>query len=226
MHYKGGSIRTYVNANAVDPDGNGNPSDSLWKDFGIFEPGIYSELITAHKVDAEENPVYLLVFDTSQLSESADDFTVSSDGVPLYQGGLHRYAYLNETLHKDSQIAIDFTIDNWVALDDANLYLYLTEGEHALKVNGQDFTVAFDEETNTFTVTPATPAPSVGPPQSGDLDGDGYPTAGEALQVARAVISGSATWSAEMKAAADMDGDGYLTMADVVRILRKAAGLT
>jgi hypothetical protein len=69
-------------------------------------------------------------------------------------------------------------------------------------------------------------APDPGAPGSGDLNGDGTPTAGEALQVARAVISGSVGWSAEKIAAADMDNDGVLTMADVVRILRKAAGLS
>ncbi|MDR1083061.1 MAG: dockerin type I domain-containing protein, partial [Coriobacteriales bacterium] len=124
-------------------------------------------------------------------------------------------------------IPIDFTIDHWTPLDDTNLNLFATKGTHALKVNDEDFTATFDAETESFIVTPGAPAPpSVGPPQSGDLDGDGHPTAGEALQVARAVISGSASWSPEKIAAADMDGDGYLTMADVVRILRKAAGLS
>ncbi|MDR1083015.1 MAG: dockerin type I domain-containing protein, partial [Coriobacteriales bacterium] len=70
------------------------------------------------------------------------------------------------------------------------------------------------------------PGPAVGLPASGDLDGDGHATASEALQVARAVISGTSGWSDAQIAAADMDGDGYLTMADVVRSLRKAAGLT
>jgi hypothetical protein len=77
-----------------------------------------------------------------------------------------------------------------------------------------------------ISITVGQTGPKVGLPASGDLDGDGHATASEALQVARAVISGTSGWSAEKIAAADMDGDGYLTMADVVRILRKAAGLT
>ncbi|MDR1083100.1 MAG: hypothetical protein LBL27_04445 [Coriobacteriales bacterium] len=58
------------------------------------------------------------------------------------------------------------------------------------------------------------------------MSGAQFAAAGEALQVARAVISGSAGLTDAQIAAADMDGDGYLTMADVVRILRKAAGLS
>jgi hypothetical protein len=70
-----------------------------------------------------------------------------------------------------------------------------------------------------------TPEPEVGEPGSGDLDGSGVTTSG-ALQVARAVISGTTDWSEAKIDAADIDRDGVLTMSDVIRILRLAAGLT
>ncbi|MDR1183699.1 MAG: leucine-rich repeat protein [Coriobacteriales bacterium] len=77
-----------------------------------------------------------------------------------------------------------------------------------------------------FVAVPSGPAePEVGDPGSGDLDGDGKVTASEALQVARAVVSGDGALTKAQVAAADMDGDGALTMSDVVRILRAAAGL-
>jgi hypothetical protein len=77
-----------------------------------------------------------------------------------------------------------------------------------------------------FTAVPSGPTePEVGEPGSGDLDGDGKTTTSEALQVARAVISGIGDLTPAQIAAVDMDGDGALTMSDVVRILRVAAGL-
>jgi hypothetical protein len=116
-------------------------------------------------------------------------------------------------------------MDNWAQSDDTNLYLYATKDTHSLEVNEELFTVTYDAESNTFTVTPGTPQPQVGAPKSGDLDGDGT-TASDALRVARAVISGTSGLTDAQILAADMDEDGYLTMADVVRILRKAAGLS
>jgi hypothetical protein len=77
-----------------------------------------------------------------------------------------------------------------------------------------------------FVAVPSGPTePEVGEPGSGDLDGDGKATASEALQVARAVISGIGDLTPAQIAAVDMDGDGVLTMSDVVRVLRVAAGL-
>jgi hypothetical protein len=69
--------------------------------------------------------------------------------------------------------------------------------------------------------------PDVGPPNSGDLNGDGEVTVSEALATANAVISGiaGAGLSDAQVAALDIDGDGRLTMADVVASLRRALGL-
>jgi hypothetical protein len=67
-------------------------------------------------------------------------------------------------------VPINYTIDNWVALSDTNLYLYAPyQGTHALTVNDEDFTVVYDEEAGTFVVTPGAPEPepAVGLPGSG-----------------------------------------------------------
>lgn len=64
----------------------------------------------------------------------------------------------------------------------------------------------------------------VGPPGSGDLNGDGFVTLDEALRIARVVV-GSETFNAGQFAAADMDQDGYITMTDVLLAMRKALGI-
>jgi hypothetical protein len=222
LHYLGGSIRTFIDYNATDSNGDGDTSDTLWP--GVTSTGVSDVAITADKVDGEGDPVYLLPFDTSQLSGDAEYFAVSVDGNELYSGGLHRYAYVNEDLYKDLQVPVSFTMDNWVPLNDPHLYLYLTGDEHTLEVNGEEFAVSFDEASGAFDVTPLTDGPSVGAPGSGDLDGDGTATAAEALQVARAAIFGYGDWSAALVAAADIDGDSVVTASDAYRALRKAAG--
>jgi hypothetical protein len=100
-----------------------------------------------------------------------------------------------------------------------------------LKGEGDAFTLDTDNINDGYPLLRfqggSDPVPVVtGEAQSGDLDGDGFPSASEALQVARFVISGTAGLTAEQIASVDMDNDGVLTMADVVRILRRAAGLS
>jgi hypothetical protein len=189
-------------------------------------------VITAEKVGAEGSPVYLLSFDTSLLCESASSFEVSSDGQVLYQGGLHSFSYINENLYKYSQVAISYTMDNWVALNDPNLYVYLTAENHELTVNDETFLATWDEDTSTFILEPAEiappPGPETGTPASGDFDGDGHTTAAEALLLARAVIDNTASsaFSEAQTDAMDMDRDGVLTMADALLVIRKAMGIT
>jgi hypothetical protein len=225
LHYLGGSIRTFADTNAVDPNGDGNTADSLWGSFGIFEAGVDARVITATVLGLEGEALYPLAFDTSLLDEAASTFEVLEGGTVLYVGGLHAYSYLNEALSKDSQIPIEFTLDNWVALDDPHLYLYLTAEEHELEVNGQEFVVAWNAEAGEFSVTPATTTEKVGAPGSGDLDGDDHVTATEALIVARCAIGLNSSLTPAQRLAADMDGDGFLTMADALIIMRRSLGL-
>jgi hypothetical protein len=64
----------------------------------------------------------------------------------------------------------------------------------------------------------------VGEPGSGDLDGDGYVTVGDALVVARAVV-GVITLTPAQFAAVDLDGDGSLTMSDAIAVIQRSIGL-
>ena len=141
LHYYGGSIRTYIGENAV----------GQWNSFGVTKAGVNDAVITAKTVNGDSNePVYRLVFNTSTISGSS--FNVSVDGSNIYSGRLHQYAYINETLPKDNQIDINYTMDNWTSLNDPNLYLYLTGKDHTLSVNSKTFTVEWDDATKTFTV--------------------------------------------------------------------------
>jgi uncharacterized repeat protein (TIGR02543 family) len=65
----------------------------------------------------------------------------------------------------------------------------------------------------------------VGAPHSGDIDGDGYVTAADAVMAAHAVVAGSGTLTPAQRLAADIDGDGALTMADVIAMMHKVVGL-
>jgi hypothetical protein len=223
LYYRGGSIRTFIDYNAVDPNGDGDFSDSI---FGAAGYGVDDAAITAYKCDGDiDNEVFLAALDTSLLETGADSFTVfdgGENGVRIYDGGLHLWKFINEDLQKSAQIAVSYTIDNWVPLSDPNLYLYLTAGNHALTVNGEAFTAAWDAETETFTVTADTGG--TGEPKPGDADGDGDVTVGDALFAAGAVL-GARSLTAAQITAADMDGDGFITMKDVILIARKAAGL-
>jgi hypothetical protein len=227
LHYLGGSVRTFIDYNAVNPTaGTTDGSSTLWP--GVTVPGVNDIAITAAKVrGTTTQPVHLLAFDTTQLSSPATSFTVTDEGAQLlYSGGLHAFAYVNENLQKDSQIAVNYTIDNWVVLDDPNLYLYLTAASHTLSINNERFSVEWDAQTSTFSVTAAVdPGEQVGLPGSGDLFGTGTVTLANAIIVARALIGLDNTLTPAQIAAADMDGSGALTMADMVLIMRKAAGL-
>ena len=64
-------------------------------------------------------------------------------------------------------------------------------------------------------------APIVGPPRSGDLNGDGYVTMNEVLICAQAAL-GDIGLNSDQLAAIDMDGDGFITMADVMRVYQMA----
>ena len=152
--YDGGSIRTYIDTNAIE--------EGLWK--GIDEPGVNGNAaITAKVVNPDGKPLYLLTLDTEKIGDS--DYTVKEGNQTVYSGGLHSYSYINESLPKEFQVAIDYTIDNWVDLDDPNLYLYLTGEDHTLDVNGQKVKAVWNEETKSFTVTVEG---TVDPPEAAD----------------------------------------------------------
>ena len=141
--YNSGSIRTFIDYNAVDPNGDGDTSDSLWRTYGATKQGVNNNAgITADITDSRGTPLYLCIFNTKNISGSS--FTVTSGGSTVYSGSLHQYAYINEALHKDSQIPISYTLDNWVDLDDTNLYLYLPATATEMTVNGTSYTLDYN----------------------------------------------------------------------------------
>jgi hypothetical protein len=147
--YAGGSIRTYVDYNAVVADGT-----NLWEDQGITEAGVDSRVITANIYNSQGNELQPFTLDVSSIAanESGDAYVVTADDELIYSGGLHSYSYINESLQKNSQIPINYTWDNWTASTDTNLYLYLTKEEHTLDVNGTKVKVSWDKNAGSFVV--------------------------------------------------------------------------
>jgi len=136
--YESGSVRTFIDVNAL----------GSWN---VTEAGVNgNKAITASIENSSGTPLYLLMFNTESVGGSS--FTVKDGNKTIYSGGLHEYAYINEALHKDNQIPINYTIDNWTSLDDPNLYLYLTGEDHTLDVNGKTFTATWKADTQTFEV--------------------------------------------------------------------------
>jgi hypothetical protein len=140
----GGSLRTVCDQNAL-------PN---WASAGVTEYGVTDKVITALKLNASNEPVYALAFDTSLLSTQADSFTVTEGEATLYVGEGNHYKFVNEEKNKDPDVyeVITSTDTNWVGLVEPNLYLYLTGEDHTLTVNGEAFTATFDEAASTFSV--------------------------------------------------------------------------
>ncbi|MDR1713749.1 MAG: hypothetical protein LBR39_06320, partial [Coriobacteriales bacterium] len=147
LYVTGGSIRTVCDENAL----------SNWASAGVTQYGVTDKVVTANKLDADGEPVRMLVFDTSLLEASASYFEVQIDGNDFYNGTLHHYKFINEEKNKDSgeYEPITVTSTNWVALEDSNLYFYISPAEHSLIVNGEEFTATWDAEADSFTVASA-----------------------------------------------------------------------
>ena len=156
LHYFGGSVRTYIDQNAI----------GQWQ---VSAPGVNDKAITANKVNGNSNnPVYLLRFNTSGMKNQTAPFTVSEGNNTLYSGGLHHYSYINEGFNKAGQNTLDYTVSNWTSLSDTNLYLYLTGENHTLTVNNEKFDVKWNADSKTFTVTNAAGNPVGGDELTGD----------------------------------------------------------
>jgi hypothetical protein len=156
VYITGGSLRVYIDYNAVDPNGNGleESGDTLWA--GVTQPGVNDAAITAEKLNVDDEPVSMLVFDTKDLKTQADTFDATIDDVLYYTGGKHSYKFVNEDLQKQSQIPISNTTTNWTALtDETKLYFYATEEDHTLFVNDEEFAVTWNEDLGKFEVAPA-----------------------------------------------------------------------
>jgi hypothetical protein len=67
-----------------------------------------------------------------------------------------------------------------------------------------------------------TPPELVGPPQSGDLDGDGVVTMTDALLAVYIAMGAMPSASDAVRAAADVDGDSQVSITDVILIIQQA----
>jgi hypothetical protein len=156
----GGSIRTFIDANAIDPSGNKANgswvlSQSLWNPVG--EPGVNDKAIrTTTKLNSQGSAVYLFAFDTARLGAARRLYTVTLDGKLIYKGGRHGYRFINEDKIKyvdvaqGGQVTINTTLENWDENTDTKLYFYLTGRSHNLRVNETSFNVIWDGANQTF----------------------------------------------------------------------------
>lgn len=141
----GGSLRTYIDSNAANNatlGWNGKP----------FTAGVNDAAITARRVNGEGEAVYMMEFDTTQLTTAATVFDVYVDGgeEPFYQGSLPEYGYIQEGLDKEEQLSVTSTPSNWYRNGETNLYFYLTGQDHTLTVNGEEFVYYWDALSQTF----------------------------------------------------------------------------
>lgn len=139
LNYESGSIRTFIDTNAV----------GSW---GVFSAGVNGNKAITAAITTNGKAAYLLTLDTGKLTKNASSFTVKDGSRTVYSGGLHQYRYVNENTEKTGQALISYTIDNWTALDDSNLYLYLTGADHTLTVNGETVNATWSSTAKTFTL--------------------------------------------------------------------------
>lgn len=127
----GGSIKTYV-------------------DTGIATPaGVSDAAITISKVNDAGTAVSMLKMDTAGISGSSYNVTV--DGKAYATGGLHTSQFANQDTTKAVNTAMSTFAANWTASTDKTLYLYVTQADHVITVNGRTYQISWSSTTGTFT---------------------------------------------------------------------------
>jgi len=164
VFFSGGSVRVFLDENAVNPNGNGSSYPWTVRDENgnpvvptetIIQRGVNASGITAKRRNENGAYVYLFTFDTTKVAPD-ELYNVSIEGKQFYSGGKHKYRYINEDYYKyDSRtIPVTYTKENWAPIPDGvenNLYFFLTGTNHTLTVNGQSFTVVWDDDSKSFT---------------------------------------------------------------------------
>lgn len=156
--YKSGSIRTYIDWNAItgdNTDGSVTDGQNQWAWAGVTEPGVNNNAaITADVVGENGEQLYLAAVPVEEVEADSDgNYDIELDGEStLYHGALHQYKYINESLQKESQVSVASTMCNWVPDDDKTLYVYVPEGTHALFVNGVAFQTTASSDDKAATV--------------------------------------------------------------------------
>ncbi len=192
MYYDSGSVRTYIDVNAV----------SQWDD--VTSAGVNGNIaITADIVNGSGKPLYLLELDTSKLSKSASYFNVKDGNNTVYSGGLHEYRYINEDSIKGGQAVLSYTIDNWISLDDPQLYLYMTGEDHSLTVNNETVVAKWDASSESFTLTYPDGTTGGNTTGGGSLIDDKTPLVSEVIKADPKVSGSDASASVKKE---DVDG--------------------
>jgi len=126
-----------------------------------------------------------------------------------------------------SPLQLVFTPDNatvknatWVSSDESVASVSRTGIVTALAVGTCTITATTVDGGKTASITIRVVAGA----QLGDINGDGYVDAGDAMMTLRYAV-GAITLTDEQKAVADVNSDGYIDAGDAIRILRFNAGL-
>ena len=206
--YESGSIRTFIDENAK----------GSW---GVETAGVHgNKAVTAAVKNAAGKPLYLLPLDVSELE--AQIYTVRVDGAQVYRGPLHKYAYINEALPKELQGEVNYTMDNWAALDDETLYVYATGQSHHIEIGSAKYTAIWDGTAKSFTVVPGEQEIVVF--TYGDLNSDGKVNSKDVTLLRRHAV-GSALLTGEAFTAADLNGDGKVNSKDLTLLRRFIVGM-
>jgi hypothetical protein len=158
-------------------------------------------------IDSEGEVVYF-----EYVPTTSGTYTFSSSGSTDTHAALYNADWGELAQDDNSGVGLNFSIA--YSLEAGSLYYYGVWYESPVQIGAISVLLVSNQIVN----------PIVGPPGSGDLDGDGFVTLNEALRFARVVV-GSETLNAEQLAAADMDQDGYITMTDVLLAMRRALGI-
>ena len=142
LYVNGGSLRVYIDKNAAS-----NTTGWMGKK---YTEGVNDASITAARLNAKEEKVYRLVLDTSAVGNISAPYTVKVDDEVVYVGGNHHYGFIQEKLDKGDQLTVTSTPSNWYAIDENNLYLYVTGKDHKININGVDVQYYWDEISETF----------------------------------------------------------------------------
>ena len=218
LYVTGGSVRTYIGTNAVE--------NNCWE--GVTEAGVNDTAITANKVNAEGEAVYMLTVDTSAVD--SETCTVAVDGVSYYSGPRYGYRFAYEDINRSGDGTTKPVVStnplgtpgNWLPLTgdkaENNLYFYVTGQNHTVTVNGRDYDCVWNAESETFTLTEQEEEETV---LYGDVNGDGKISSADASLVLRYATGAAVDMN---QTAADVNGDGKITASDATMILRYAVG--
>lgn len=211
LYVTGGSIRTYIDSNAV----------SSWSSSGVTTNGVNDTAITAARLNAADQDVFLLTVDTSGITAST--YTIGVDGTTYYTGERYSYSYYKEDENRDTDgdgladlaTTPSGTPGNWVSLEEPCFYLYVTGEDHTVTVNGTKMEYLWDPATGSF--TPGQTATI----RYGDVNGDGNVNAVDAAIVYR-IANSKLTATGDQLTAGDVNGDGVLNAIDAALIYRYA----